>query len=101
MKSQLKTIVGQQIAELEWSKVLTKDYISIYYDLCDISDDSEQSKMAFKILNIQKTFLRKTDDKLRKLRVLQNEIKHLVSTTTLNSSVVGNASTVTSVTRVY
>lgn len=101
MKSQLKTIVGEQIASLEWDKVTTKSLIRVFYEHCDIEDKSSNSLIYFKSLNIEKTRLRKIDDKLRKLRVLQNEIKHLVSTTTLNSSVVGNASTVTSVTRVY
>ena len=101
MKSQLKSIVAEQITKLEWDKVTTKSLIRIFYEHCDVADKSSDSLIYFKSLNIEKTRLRKIDDKLRKLRVLQNEIKHLVSTTTLSSSVVGNASTVTSVTRVY
>ena len=101
MKSQLKSIVAEQITELEWIKFNTKSIIRVFYENCDIADKSDDSQVYFKALNIKKTHLRKIDDKLRKLRILQNEIKHLVSTTTLNTSVVGNASTVTSVTRVY
>lgn len=86
MKSQLKSLVSENIFALELHLENVRSSITYYYSECDKADDSQDSKNSFYNLNKAKIEKRKLDSQLKRLRALQVEIKKMVSYTTKKST---------------
>lgn len=85
MKSQLKALISENISALEYDRAVTMQNITFYYNFCDKDVASESSEWNFKELNRWKSYKRRVDAKLKKLRALQCEVKKLSAYTTTKS----------------
>lgn len=85
MKQQLKRIVAAQITEQQAIVGGLKAEVFYFERLSNKEDPNTAG--AFKMLNIQKQALRKAKRKLRKLTILQHEIKSMVAYMTTETQV--------------
>lgn len=75
MKQELKQLLRDIISEMEFDRSVCVESIQICWVGADKNDTSPFSEASFRVLNIEKTELRRIDKKLKKLRFLQTEIK--------------------------
>lgn len=91
MKSQLKSLISENITALECDRASIAQNITYFYENCDKADLSESSMWNFNNLNAWKHAKRRVDSKLKRLRALQCEVKKLSAyTTTVSRSDVIN-----------
>lgn len=82
MKSQLKALISDNITALEREMTVITQRITYLYWNCDKADTSDSSTWNFNQLNAWKSYKRRVDAKLKKLRAMQVEVKKMTTYTT-------------------